>query len=220
MKTNQVLTRKMGEFDVLQRTSDWMFNATALLKQWNEFSGQSKEITKFFDNSNTKEFIIALISEEKLDTQNSAYVKSKASRGGNAGTWMHPILFIKFAMWLNPAFEVKVIKFVYDQLIQYRNDAGDSYKPMCEAISKISKKEKLMDNIRYVAQANNWIIWNSHEKFIRNTKASEEKLKELDELQKDITKLINHGFIKTYDNLVEYLKKEWINRWTPKALLS
>ena len=31
LKTNQVLSRKMGNFEVLQRTSDGMFNATALL---------------------------------------------------------------------------------------------------------------------------------------------------------------------------------------------
>lgn len=34
---------------------------------------------------------------------------------------MHPLLFIDFAMWLNPAFKVKVLKFVYDELIKFRN---------------------------------------------------------------------------------------------------
>lgn len=37
MKTNQVLERKMGESKVYQRTCDGMFNATILLKQWNNF---------------------------------------------------------------------------------------------------------------------------------------------------------------------------------------
>ncbi|MCQ4921326.1 KilA-N domain-containing protein, partial [Phocaeicola vulgatus] len=27
--------------------------------------------------------------------------------------WMNPLLFIKFAMWIKPAFEVKVLRFVY-----------------------------------------------------------------------------------------------------------
>lgn len=51
---------------------------------------------------------------------------------------MHPLLFIDFAMWLNPAFKVKVLKFVYDQLIQYRNDAGDTYKEMAAQIASDS----------------------------------------------------------------------------------
>jgi uncharacterized protein YutD len=34
MKTNQVLTRRMGDFDVLQRTKDGMFNTTVLVKRY------------------------------------------------------------------------------------------------------------------------------------------------------------------------------------------
>lgn len=30
--------------------------------------------------------------------------------------WMHPYLFTKFAMWLDPKFELDVIKTVYDNL--------------------------------------------------------------------------------------------------------
>lgn len=77
MITNQVMKRPMGNFLVEQRTKDSMFNATNLLKQWNEASGEKKEITKFFDNDNTKEFISALMEEEKLNTQNSAYLKAR-----------------------------------------------------------------------------------------------------------------------------------------------
>ena len=60
MITTQVMKRRMGNFLVEQRTKDSMFNSTNLLKQWNEASGEKKEITKFFDSENTKEFISAL----------------------------------------------------------------------------------------------------------------------------------------------------------------
>lgn len=128
MKTNQILTRKMGDFDVLQRTSDGMFNATSLLKQWNEYSGLKKDVAHYFENSSTKEFINALISEENFNSRNSVYLKSRGKYNG--GTWMHPLLFIDFAMWLNPSFKIKVLRFVYDQLIEYRNEAGNAYKEM------------------------------------------------------------------------------------------
>lgn len=39
MKTNQNMIRPMGEFKVTQRTKDGFFNATELLKQWNQKSG-------------------------------------------------------------------------------------------------------------------------------------------------------------------------------------
>ena len=32
--------------------------------------------------------------------------------------WMHPSLFIHFAMWLDPDFETEVIKTVYNNLIK------------------------------------------------------------------------------------------------------
>ena len=83
MITNQVMKRPMGNFLVEQRTKDSMFNATNLLKQWNEASGEKKEITKFFDNDNTKEFISALMEEEKLNTQNSAYLKAREKKRRN-----------------------------------------------------------------------------------------------------------------------------------------
>lgn len=38
MKTNQLMKRKMGEFNVTQRTKDGFFCATELLRQWNEYA--------------------------------------------------------------------------------------------------------------------------------------------------------------------------------------
>ena len=57
MKTNQIMIRPMGEFKVIQRTKDAFFNATDLLKQWNQLKGMKKEVNDYFDLSSTKEFI-------------------------------------------------------------------------------------------------------------------------------------------------------------------
>ena len=122
----------MGEFDVTQRTSDGMFNATELMKQWNAANGSKKEIKHFLEeNKNTQEFINALISEESLNGRNSAYLKTRGVRGG---TWMHPYLFVDFAMWVSVEFKSKVIKYVVDGLILSRQEAGDFYNEMCGQI--------------------------------------------------------------------------------------
>src|SRR5690606_5983779 len=115
MKTNVNITRKLNDFDVVQRTKDSMFNATSLLQQWNEKSGQQKDIAHYFENKSTNEFINALLIDQNSNSRNSVVLKSAGRYGG---TWMHPYLFIDFAMWLNPAFKLQVIKFVYDQLIE------------------------------------------------------------------------------------------------------
>lgn len=204
MKTNQVMIRPMGRFEVLQRTKDGMFNATALLQQWNSANCERKEITKFFDNANTKLFIEALIKEEKLNTQNSAYLKS---RGKNGGTWMHPILFIKFAMWLNPKFEVQVIKFVYDELIKNRHLAGDNYNVLTSAIATLPDSD-----YKQVATAIQWIVFNRTGKNLRQ-QATQDQLREISEIEHSLAFSINMGMIKNNQQLIELLRKMWYKKY-------
>lgn len=220
MKTNQVMIRPMGTFSVKQRTKDGFFCATELLRQWNEAMEQKKELKKFFENQNTKEFISALIEEEDLDGEKSAYVKSKASRGNNAGTWMHPILFVKFAMWINPRFEVQVIKFVYDQMIAYRNEAGDSYKELASAMSRIVPKDFMRAAMPKVAEAINYCVFNDHTPMIRNQHGDEKKMRELFSFQRKIADLINDGFLTNFNGTMEYLRRKWRELHTPKILLA
>lgn len=218
MITNQIMKRPMGKFLVEQRTKDSMFNATSLLKQWNEASGEYKEISKFFENENTKEFISALMEEEKLHTQNSAYVKSKARADRGGGTWMHPILFVKFAMWLNPRFEVQVIKFVYDQMLKYRNDAGDAYRELGKAMSNICSKTFMPIAMCNVAKALNYIVFGVHEREMRNKRGEESKQYELFNMERQVAMLVNDGFLCSYDQVIEYLRRKYTDKYLPSVL--
>lgn len=70
MKTNQIVTRKMGDFSVFQRTEDGMFDATALMRQWNSVEGNSKkEMKRFLEADSTKRFSQSLVREEKSKSQ-------------------------------------------------------------------------------------------------------------------------------------------------------
>ena len=91
----------MGKFNVIHRTKDGMFNATDLLRQWNTSSGEKKEIYKFFDNENTRQFVEALILEENLNTQNSAYLKS---RGKNSTR----LKVLRFSKWVDKITGVEI----------------------------------------------------------------------------------------------------------------
>lgn len=229
MKTNQIMKRPMGNFAVEQRTKDYMFNATSLLKQWNKFVETNKEDTQnfryvkkdlddFFNNKNIKEFVEALMEEEKLHTQNSAYVKSRARVDRGGGTWMHPILFVKFAMWLNPRFEVQVIKFVYDQMLKYRNEAGEAYKALSTAVGKIVPENEMRKKMPIIGKALNWIIFNKHEHQARNEYGVEDKQRELFNFERQVAMLINDGFIRNYDSLIGYLRKKYCDAWLPREL--
>lgn len=204
MKTNQVMIRPMGEFKVIQRTKDAFFSATDLLKQWNKYSGQQKQIVHYTDNSSTEEFIKALISEEMFKERNSVLIQS---RGKNGGTWMHPLLFIDFAMWLNPAFKVKVLKFVYDEMIKFRNLAGDAYPTMCKAVSSILPDDIFKQKVRDLAKSLNIIVYGKHESEMRNKVGDESKIRELYELESQIAQWINLGLVTNYGQLKNALQR-------------
>lgn len=215
MKTNQNLTRKMGDFNVVQRTHDGMFNATTLLKQWNTASGMGKKIDNYFENQSSNEFIQTIVERENLHTPKSVYVKSRASRGDNAGTWMHPLLFIDFAMWINPSFKYDVLKFVYDELIKFRNEAGDAYKELASAIVKITPKKEVPTAMTKIAQALNFVCTNRHEKEMRN-QMDETTMKEMVKLEQEIALLINVGHLTTIDNTINYLRNKWNAKYRPQ----
>lgn len=230
MKTNQVLERPMGEFNVLQRTQDGYFDANVLLAQWNsKKKNPERKLSRFLDSPNTKQFIETILNEEFTNTQVIDYqvsaknispdnqvVKKIKGRTFSDGrktkdqVWMHPLLFIDFAMWINPKFKYHVLKFVYDQLIESRIEAGTEYRDMCSAIKSICKPlESPQVVIKKVAEGINYIIYNHHEKQMRNKKAEESSMKELVQLQREVTKLIHKGFITSAENLLSYLRNEW-----------
>lgn len=129
MKTNQIMIREIG---FKQRTVDCYFNANELLESYNECRKEKKLIANFNKNKETIEFIEQL----KKEGIGQPLITGRGS-GVNSGTWMHPKLFIDFAMWLSVEFKSKVIDMVLDGLILSRNDAGDYYKEMCATIMDV-----------------------------------------------------------------------------------
>lgn len=131
---------------------------------------------------------------------------------------MHPILFVKFAMWLNPRFEVQVIKFVYDQMIAFRKDAGDAYRELGMAVGKIVGKDFMPTAMSKIAKGINYCIFGSHETMIRNQHGCEKKMCELFYFEHKVADLINEGFLKSFETTMEYLRDTWRRKFTPAIL--
>lgn len=208
------MIRPMGEFKVIQRTKDGFFCATSLLAQWNEKSGMKKEVTKFFELQSTSELVKVIMERENLNTQDSTYLKT---RGKNGGTWMHPVLFIDFAMWINPHFKYDVIKFVYDEMIKFRNLAGDAYPSMCRAVRSIMPEPIFREKVKDLARSLNIIVYGKHESEMRNKIGDEAKIREMYELEKQIAQWVNIGLVGNYNQLKAALNKLYYQKY-PNAL--
>lgn len=209
MITNQIMKRPLADFTVEQRTKDGYFCLTGLLNNWNLKMGTKKELKDYFENKATQEFVKALADEENLHGDKSPYVKSKARLDRGGGTWGHPLLFIDFAMWLNPHFKVKVLKFVSDQMLTYRNEAGDAYKQLSSAMSKICTPHQMKRYMPILGKGINYIVAGHHEHQLRNEYGTEEKQKEYFELEKQVAMLVNEGFLKTPEDVANYLRRKF-----------
>ena len=80
------MIRYIGQYSVIQRTSDGFFDANSLLKEWNSKSDNPKrEMKKFLSSPKTEEFITALrlrlAQSQKCDMVNiNVLDEARASR--------------------------------------------------------------------------------------------------------------------------------------------
>ena len=213
MKTNVNMIRQMGQFTVIQRTKDYLFNATDLLRQWNKkFPAQKRELDNFWKSTNLTD-LMSEIAENELNFKSVEFTELKSAlsvtaRGKhNGGTWMHPVLFVKFAMYLNPRFEYHVLRFVADQLISARHEAGDNYNGLTNAVQKFNGID-----YRQLAKGLNWIVFGRHESGIRQM-ATQEQLRELTDLQKKLAFACDMGYIRTFDELINEMRRIFHNKY-------
>lgn len=85
---------------VMSKENNVMINATEMAKIY------GKKVNEFMSNENTISFI-----KEALKNGNSRFINIESEAdlyrsNQKSGTFMHRILALKFAAWLNPAFEL------------------------------------------------------------------------------------------------------------------
>jgi hypothetical protein len=77
-----------------------MINATQMAKIF------GKEVKHFNENDKTEKFINACLISRNSDLLNVKKREDLIYSKQKSGTWMHRILALKFAAWLDPDFEV------------------------------------------------------------------------------------------------------------------
>ena len=128
MKTNQI-TIKMGNYYVIQRTKDSMFNATDLLRQFNE-DNKEKHLEHFLKAQSTKEYIHILEFASNNYYWEEKFKVIEIEKGKYGQVWMHPYLFFEFLAWFNPMFRYDMMHLINEritnrQIFGEHNDVGD-----------------------------------------------------------------------------------------------
>ena len=148
MVTEVVLKRELlGDF-VSQKSKSGFFSATDLFKignNWRVANGlKSKNLDEYNHLTSTKEF------EKSLQQKHG---KTRIfQRGRGQHLWVHPLLFIDMALWLNPKLKLEVYEWLFDNLLMYRNDSGDSFKRMCGALFIKANKTDYVQDIQRICK--------------------------------------------------------------------
>lgn len=148
MKTEVVMKRKtLGEI-ISQKSKSGFFNLSELVAAGNKYRAingmKLVRLESYFKNTANIDFMNEL--KEK-------YGKIKTDgRGRGVDIWAHPLLFLDVALWIDPKMKVEVYEWLLDNLLQFRNESGDSYKKMCGALYLYAKNKTLFNkNIKKVA---------------------------------------------------------------------
>jgi hypothetical protein len=181
MKTAVLMKRELFGQEVEQNSKTEMFNATSLAKAgnvWRAANGMAEfNLSQWLKSKSTVEFI------EALQAKHGNVIS--VSRGRKAGTWVHPLLFIDIALAISPQLKIEVYEWLFDNLVKYRNESGDSYKRMAGALyvraeNKTNFPHYMQDVANKIKLACNIEDWQS---------ASESQLKQRDKIHDAITLL-------------------------------
>ncbi len=159
------------------------------------------DLSTFIDDVDNKGITTTLKSIGTWKTSGARHTKT---------SWANPYIWMLLALEMSPEIYGEAVVWLSDQLIVNRIEAGNMYKGLTSAISKF----KDIDYIK-LAKALNYIIFNKHEAGIRNT-ASIKELKELEILERQMAFSIDFGYIKTFNQLIEDLRKIWQDKWINK----
>jgi hypothetical protein len=227
MKTNITMqsTKDRELFGVVikQETKTGFMSLTDLQEAYTHarvFNGwKDYRITHVFESTSNHERIYYLLKEqgliktgftafmEEVDLIGITKVLKKlgayktTGRGETKRVMCNPYIWVLVAMELNPQLYAKVVTWLTDKLILNRIEAGN----MCKSLNSSLYSAGLKDFSRIAIECNTK-VFGYHELGMRNT-ASKEQLEQLYRLEDRIAFAIEHGFVKTTDEIVELIKK-------------
>jgi hypothetical protein len=125
-----IISHSMHGITVAQRSEDGYVNATALSKACEKATGERREPSEWLSNSRTKESLKHL--SEKTGIPVNRLVEKRRGVGG--GTYIHPKLAIRFAIWLSDDFGYAVEEWVEEWAKgAYQNQHSTRQCPILEA---------------------------------------------------------------------------------------
>ena len=111
------ISRNIQGFEIYQREGDGYINATQICKVHQEITGERKDPRNWLVNKTSK----LMIEQLSLITGIPVIKLVEQKTGKYGGTWLHPRLAVRFAMWVNEVFSLQVEDWVQEWIATKRN---------------------------------------------------------------------------------------------------
>jgi hypothetical protein len=131
MKTPQIMIRELAGHSIRQNHKTLMFSANDMASLF-----PKKNLEHWIKSKSTIDFSDTIKMREELN-DDDVILRTGIKRGNESGTWLHPLLAVDLAMWLDSNFKYDVLKWVQDHLCIARDNAGNTYKEMGNAIQTV-----------------------------------------------------------------------------------
>ena len=132
-----------------QRSQDGYINATAMTRAYFQRTGKRRDVNQWLKSKRTKESIKHLSSVTQICVTELYQVFQGGNDQKNQGTWIHPRLAVRFAVWLDDDFGYMVETWVMDWLT-------DGQKPI-QPQPQIAEIEKAIAPISDISYAIEWL---------------------------------------------------------------
>lgn len=118
---------------------DVMVNATQMAKVF------GKDVFQFTRIDSTKEFINSCLKPQFCGLLGVKSEEDLIVSTQKSGTWMHRVLALKFAAWLNPDFELWVYLKIDEILYEYAKTQENIMERTVKLKNDIKKKKELLE---------------------------------------------------------------------------
>jgi hypothetical protein len=125
------LTHNLSGVVVNQRAIDGYINATALATAHKQATGKQKNVADWLRNKRTQETLEHLGSNMGKSVF-ELYQVFEGSPDNGGGTWLHPKLSVRFAMWLSDDFGFQVENWVEQWMTEGKNPIAQQPIPTAE----------------------------------------------------------------------------------------
>ncbi len=141
------LSHNLSGITVDQRVSDGYISATAMATAHKRATGKQKNVADWLRNKRTQESLDHLGSNMGIPILELYQVFEGAPENGG-GTWLHPRLSVRFAMWLSDDFGYQVENWVEQWMMEAKNPIAHQSQTTTPELPVVMPTQKELDYMR------------------------------------------------------------------------